>query len=333
MLFIKNIIALFGGIAMFLFGMSLMSDSLKKIAGNRTEIVLYKITNKHIKAIGIGAVVTALVQSSSAVSAMAVSLVESKLINLNKAIGILLGAVLGTSATGWIIFLSSVSENSNISNFFSASVISAFFSVIGIVLKLFIKNKNFKRAGDIFLGFAVLMFGIGTMSEAALPLKNSSFINDNILSFANPLLGIAAGIALAAILQSASASVGLIQTFAVSGLISFKIAFPLLLGIGIGASVPVLLSAAGKGNNPKRTALSYLIINLMGAILIGLLFYSLNEIFGFSIFEIKLTSFSVALINTLYRLIIVIINYPLIGVIEKTTKMLIKDKKYIYDLG
>ena len=314
----SNIITLLGGVAMFLFGMSVMGDSLKKVAGSKMEMILYKLTGSTLKGILLGTGVTAVIQSSSATSVMVVGFVNSGMMKVKQAIGVVLGAILGTSITGWILCLNSLGgSGASVASFLNTATLTGVMAVAGIVLWMFAKRQSAKNAGGIMLGFAVLMFGMSTMSAAIEPLRESEAFINALMSFTNPFLGVVAGLIITAVIQSASAAVGILQALAMTGAVEFDMAFPILMGIGIGASVPVMLSALGASTNGKRTAFVYLIIDILGAILVGIIFYALNGIFHFSFMSRTMTMVSIALVNTLYRLAVVILLSPCIGILEK----------------
>ena len=321
-----NIFTFLLGIALFLFGMNLMSEHLKKIAGSRAEVLLYRITDKPLKGVAVGTAVTALIQSSSAVSAMAMSLCESTVIKLKQAIAIILGSILGTSVTGWLIAYSSFEFSGIIANFFSPSVLSAVFASVGIVLKLFSKKRKFSRTGEILLGFAILMLGIHTIAQAVEPLKDSEGFLKAFSSFSHPLLVFLGGILLAALLQSASASVGIVQTLSLSGMITLENAYFLILGIGIGASVPVLIASVGKNADAKRAAFSYIFVNTAGAVVLGTVLYILMYVSSFNL-QMRLGTVQIALLNTVYRLLLVALFTPFTSQIESLGRGLIKAKK------
>ncbi len=324
---INNIMSLLGGIALFLFGMSVMGDSLKKVAGSRMEMVLYKLAGNPLKAILLGTGVTAVIQSSSATSVMVVGFVNSGMMKVRQAIGVILGAVLGTSITGWVLCLNSIGgSGANLASVFSTEVLTGLVALIGIVLWMVGKTSAQRQLGGILLGFAVLMYGMSAMSGAIGPLRtNESFIHF-LTNFSNPVVGVLAGLVLTAVIQSASAAVGILQALAVTGAIEFNMALPIILGIGIGASVPVILSAFGAGTNGKRSALVYLIINLLGAILFGNLFYGLNAVFHFSFMTLKMNMVSIALTNSLYRFLVVLLLAPLIGVLERIVRAIFPER-------
>lgn len=312
----SNIISLFGGVALFLFGMSVMGDSLKKVAGSRMEMVLYKLAGNPVKGILLGTGVTAVIQSSSATSVMVVGFVNSGMMTVKQAIGIVLGAILGTSVTGWVLCLNSLGK-SDVASYFSTEILTGIVALIGIILWMFSKKTSSKNIGGIMMGFAVLMYGMSMMSGAIEPLRDDPRFIHMLTSFTNPVLGVLAGLVITAVIQSASAAVGILQALAMTGAVEFDMAFPILMGIGIGASVPVMLSALGASTNGKRTAFVYLIIDILGAVLCGTIFYAVNAVVGFSFMTRTMTMVSIALVNTLYRLATVILLAPAIGILEK----------------
>ena len=312
-----NIISLFGGVAMFLFGMSVMGDSLKKVAGSKMEMVLYKLAGNPIKGILLGTGVTAVIQSSSATSVMVVGFVNSGMMQVKQAIGIVLGAILGTSITGWVLALNSLGGGGGVASMFSTEVLTGVVALIGIGLWMFAKKTAHKNIGGIMLGFAVLMYGMSMMSGSIAPLRTDPKFIDMMTSFSNPVLGVLIGILVTAVIQSASAAVGILQALAGTGALEFDMALPILMGIGIGASVPVMLSALGASVNGKRTAFVYLIIDVLGAVIVGSIFYIVNAIVHFDFMTMEMSMVSVALTNTLYRLAVVIVLAPAIGLLEK----------------
>ena len=314
---ILNVITLLGGVAMFLFGMSLMGDGLKKVAGNRLELILYRLSSNPLKGILLGTGVTAVIQSSSATSVMVVGFVNSAMMKLRQAIAIIMGAVIGTSITGWIICLSSVSGGSPALELLSTESLSALTAVAAMLLKMISKKQSTQHIADILMGFAVLMFGMKLMSGSVSVLHDDPGFISFLTSFTNPFLGILIGIVFTAILQSASASVGILQALSSTGLITFDIALPIILGIAIGASVPVLLSGMGSSRDGRRTALSYLVIEIIRVVLFAAVFYGLNAFLHFGFMEKTMNMFSIALLNTLFRISTVALLAPFIPEIEK----------------
>lgn len=319
---IANIISLLSGVALFLFGMCLMGDGLKKVAGSRLELFLYRLSSNPIKGILLGTGITAVIQSSSATSVTVVGFVNSGMMKVRQAIGIVLGAILGTSITGWIICLSSLSGGAGWIQLLSTAVLTGIIAVLGIILRMFCKNQTLRHIGDILLGFAVLMYGMSAMSDAVAPLQTSEPFIQLLTSFSNPFLGILAGCAITCVLQSASAAVGILQALAFTGAVDFSVALPLIMGIAIGAAVPVLLSAAGATTDGKRTAFVYLLIDALGAAVIGILFYTANAFFQFPFVHYTMTTVSVALLNTLFRLLTVLLLAPCIPLMEKVVTFL-----------
>ncbi|MBR6332439.1 MAG: Na/Pi cotransporter family protein [Dehalococcoidales bacterium] len=329
---IKDVISLLSGVALFLFGMKLMGDGLKKLAGNKLEILLYKLTNTTLKSVGLGAGVTAVIQSSSATSIMTVGFVNSGMMKVRQAIGIILGAILGTSVTGWIICLSGLQGGSGIVQLVSASTIAGFAAIIGIYFYMFTSRASTKQLGSIFLGFAVLMFGMSLMSGAVAPLKESQSFISILTAFSNPILGILVGILISSVLQSASAAVGLLQALTATDALNFSAALPLIIGIAIGAAVPVLLSTFGAGRDGKRTAYVYLIANVMGAVICGAIFYISDIFIDYAFADLTMTTVTVALLNTLYRLAVVIVLFPFVGFMEKFTDKIVPVDNYTRNL-
>ena len=322
---ILSVLTLLSGVALFLYGMSVMGDSLKRVAGNKLELILYRLTNTPLKGILLGSGVTAIIQSSSATTVMIVGFVNSGMMKVTQAIAIIMGANIGTSITGWILCLSYIEGTSGISKLLSTATISAVVAIVGIVIRMSKSRESSRAVGDIMLGFAILMLGMQTMSGAVAPLKESEFFVNSITLLENPIAGIIAGILITAVLQSASASVGILQALSVTGSINFAIAFPMIMGIGVGAAFPVMLSAIGSNKNGKRTALVYLLNDLFGLIIWSVIFYSLNAIFHFSIMTAVMNPVRIALLNTGFRMATILILAPFIPLIEKLVFKVIRD--------
>ena len=324
---ITIILSLLSGVALFLFGMSLMGDGLKRVAGNKLELVLYKLTNTPIKGILLGTVVTAIIQSSSATTVMVVGFVNSGMMKVAQAIGIIMGANIGTSVTGWILCMSYIDGSSGIAQLLSTATISAIVAIIGIIFKMFVKKSGFKNVGDIMLGFSILMVGMQTMSGAVAPLKDNEHFVNVLTMFKNPAAGILAGIAITAVLQSASASVGILQALSMSGSITFAAALPITMGIGVGAACPVLLSSIGTNKNGKRTALIYLFNDLFGMLFWSIVFYTVDAFVHFPFMDMTMSPVTVALLNTVFRAATILVLIPFIKVIEKLVYTVVKDSQ------
>lgn len=322
---ITMILALLSGVALFLFGMSLMGDGLKKAAGEKLELILYRLTSTPLKGVLLGAVVTAIIQSSSATTVMVVGFVNSGMMKVAQAIGIIMGANIGTSITGWILSLSYIDGSSGVAQLLSTATISAVVSIVGILFKMVSKKSTYKNVGDIMLGFSILMMGMQTMSGAVSPLKENEHFVNMLTMFSNPFMGILVGILFTAVLQSASASVGILQALSATGAVSFATAFPITMGIGVGAACPVLLSSIGTNKNGKRTALVYLLNDLFGMVFWSITFYTVNAFVKFDFLDMVMSPFSIAILNTVFRVATVMILFPFIKWIEKLVFCLVKD--------
>jgi len=324
---ISNIIALLSGVALFLFGMTLMGDGLKKVAGSKLELVLYRLTSSPWKGILLGTGVTCVIQSSSATSVMVVGFVNSGMMKFRQAIGIIMGAILGTSITGWIICLSSLEGGTGWVKLISTSTITGIVAVVGVILRMFSKKQSHHHIGDILMGFAVLMFGMSAMSSAVSPLRESQAFIDLFTTFSRPIIGILVGMVFTCVIQSASAAVGILQALAVTGVVDFAVALPVIMGIAIGASLPVLLSALGANTQGKRTAFVYLLIDVLGVVFWAVVFYLINAVHPLAIMDRTMTSVSVAALNTIFRLLTLLALAPVIGLLEKLSCVLIPEKK------
>lgn len=322
---ISNIISLLGGVALFLFGMTLMGEGLKKVAGSKLELVLYKLSSTPLKGMLLGTGVTAVIQSSSATSVMVVGFVNSGMMKVKQAIAVIMGALIGTSITGWIICLSSIEGSGPWVSLLSTSTISALVAIVGIVLRMFSHKLSRRHIGDILLGFAVLMFGMHSMSGSVAPLKESPGFIGLMTTFSNPFLGILVGTAFAAALQSASAAVGILQALSMTGAISFAAAYPMILGIAVGSSVPVLLSALNAKADGRRSALSYLIIEVIGVILCGAVFYGVDAAVHLSIKSTLMTPVSIAAVNTIFRAVTGVVLLPFLSSLERFVGVFVKE--------
>lgn len=319
----SNIIELITGVALFLFGMTLMGEGLKQVAGNKLEIILYKLTGKPLKGLLFGAGVTTVIQSSSATSVMVVGFVNSGMMKVRQAIPIVLGAIFGTSITGWVICLSKIDAGSGWLILFSGTTLTCLAAFFGIYLRMFSKVRFKNHLGNVMLGFAILMFGMSVMSGAVEPLQESKVFIGVLTKFTNPVVGVLVGIVFTSVLQSASAAVGILQAMAMTGSVQFDMALPLIMGIAIGASVPVLLSAVGATKNGKSTALAYLTSNTIGVILSALVFYGLNALLHLSFLNKTMTMVTVAALNSIYRLAVVAVLFPFSKQLEAISNRLV----------
>ena len=319
-------ITLLAGVALFLFGMTQMGDGLTKVSGSKLEPILFQLSGTPLRALLLGTGVTAVIQSSSATSVMAVGFVNSGMMSVRQAINVILGAFLGTSITGWVLCLSYVEGTGSLSSILSTSTLTAAMAIAGIILHKYCKSVQKKHIGDILLGFAVLMLGMHTMSGAVSGLGEQPWFTGMMTSMKNPLLGILVGTLFTAVLQSASAAVGILQALSVTGALTFEAVLPLLMGINIGASIPVLLSAVGATARGKRAALVYLVASVLGVLGCASIFYVANAIFRFPFLSLVMNPFSTALLNTLFRLANLLMLAPLTDVIETIVTKLVPEQ-------
>ena len=319
---IDNILVLLGGLAFFLFGMSLLGEGLKRVAGSKMEILLEKLTSTTFKGVLLGALVTAVIQSSSATTVMVVGFVNSGIMKLANAIGIIMGANIGTTATGWILVLADVKG----SGVFASASIFALVAFIGIILYFFCKKQTQKNMGMIMLAFSVLMSGMQAMSGAMEPLKESQTFLNFISAVSNPFIAIIVGIAVTALIQSCSASIGILQALSITGVISYEVAVPMVIGMCIGACAPVLLSAIGANVSGVRTAFVYLFFNLSGAVLLMVPFYVIDAFVQFDFLDLPATSIGIAIVNTVFKVGATLLLAPFSALLVKLVTLVIKDK-------
>ncbi|MCR4883346.1 MAG: Na/Pi cotransporter family protein [Clostridiales bacterium] len=324
---ISQIIGLFSGVALFLYGMSLMGDGLKQLSGNKLGPILFSLSSTQIKGVLFGTAVTAVIQSSCATAVMTVGFVNSGLMKLRQAISVILGAILGTSITGWVICLGYLEGTEGIASLLSTSTLTGIVAVTGILLRMFGKRRTLVCIGNIMMGFAILMFGMSTMSSSVSSLGKEPWFLDALTGMSNPLIGILVGAAFTALLQSASAAVGIVQALSVTGAMTTESALPLLLGISVGASFPVLLSALGANVSGKRTAMVYLVASAMSMAAVAAIFYIINAVYPFSFMTLTMDPFSIATLNTLMRMAMVLSMLPLTDVIEGLVTFMVRDKQ------
>ena len=319
-------ISLLGGVALFLFGMTLMGDGLKKVAGNKLEIILYRLTSTPLKGVLLGTGVTAVIQSSSATSVMVVGFVNSGMMQVRQAIGIVLGSILGTSITGWILCLSDISGSGWVS-LLSTATLTGIVAVIGIVLHMFCKDQAKRHIGDILLGFAVLMYGMSAMSGAVAPLKDSAAFINLLTRFSNPLLGVLVGAVVTGVIQSSAASVGILQTLAATGQISYGIAIPIIMGQNIGTCVTALISSIGVNKNARKVAVVHITFNLIGTVVCLCLFYGLHAIFHFAFVATPINAVGISAVHTIFNLFTTALLCPFTKQLERFANFVIRPSK------
>lgn len=312
---------------MFLYGMQVMGDGLAKVSGGKLERILENLTSSPIKAVLLGAAVTAVIQSSSATTVMVVGFVNSGIMRLSQAVGVIMGANIGTTATSWILSLAGIESENFFIRLLKPTSFAPILALIGIVLLMFIKNQKKKDIGMIMIGFAVLMFGMESMSGAVKPLADVPEFTNIMTAFSNPLFGVLAGTILTAIIQSSSASVGILQALCMTGAVPYSVALPIIMGQNIGTCVTALLSAIGANKNAKRAAMVHLYFNLIGTAIFMAGFYAINAVVGFSFFSDAANPAGIATLHSVFNITATIILLPFSGVLEKLACLTIKDKK------
>ena len=328
----SNVLGLLCGLALFLYGMDVMGDSLKKSAGSSLKTFLGKMTTNPIKGFLLGLIVTLVIQSSSATTVMVVGFVSSGTMTLVQSVGVIIGANVGTAITAWLTALNSLGGESGKDTVKLLGVLKPdswvpIVAVIGICLIMFVKRGKKKDIGAILLGFAVLMTGMTMMSDAVSPLKQSESFKQILTMFENPVLGILAGLVLTAIVQSSSASVGILQALTVTGAITYGAAIPIVMGQNIGTCVTAMISALGANRNGKRAAVVHLSFNVIGVVAVSVIFYTLNAIFGFAFTDLAINAWGVAIVHTLFKLICVLLIGPFYKQLAKLSMAIIKDSK------
>jgi phosphate:Na+ symporter len=308
---IFGILTMVGGLALFLYGMNTMGDGLVMLSGGKLEQVLEKLTKKRIMALLLGASVTAVIQSSSATTVMVVGFVNSGIMKLTQAVGIIMGANIGTTITSWILSLTGISSGNVFIKLLKPSSFSPVLAAIGIICMMTGKDGSRKKTiGNILLGFAVLMFGMETMSGAVSPLKDNSTFTGMLTAFSNPVLGMAAGAVLTAIIQSSSASVGILQALCMSGAVTYGTALPIIMGQNIGTCVTALISSVGASKNAKRAAFIHLYFNLIGTVCFMSVFYLINRFLDFPFLSDTAGAAGIAAIHSLFNIGCAIVLFP-----------------------
>lgn len=321
-----SVLSLIGGLALFLYGMHVMGDGLSKLSGGKMEKILETLTSNPLKAVGLGALVTAVIQSSSATTVMVVGFVNSGIMKLSQAVGIIMGANIGTTITSWILSLSGIESDSFFIKLFKPTSFSPVLAIIGVAFLLFAKSPKKKDIGTIFLGFAVLMFGMESMSSAVKPLADVPEFTGILTTFKNPLLGMVAGALLTAVIQSSSASVGILQALCVTGAVSYAVAVPIILGQNIGTCVTALLSAIGAKKNAKRAAMVHLYFNLIGTAVFLLVFYGAQLFVTFGFLDQAANAAGIAVVHSVFNIFATLVLLPFSGLLEKLACLTIREE-------
>ena len=320
-----SILAMVGGLSLFMYGMNTMGDGLSKLAGGKLASILEKLTSKRIYAVILGMVVTAVIQSSSATTVMVVGFVNSGIMNLNQAVGIIIGANIGTTLTSWLLSLVGVEGGNFFMNLLKPSSLSPIMALIGILMIMSKKSPKSKDIGSIFIGFAILMFGMETMSDAVKPLADDPNFTGILTRFSNPFLGVSMGAILTAIIQSSSASVGILQALCTTGVITYAVAVPIIMGQNIGTCFTAILSSVGANVNARRASFIHMYFNLIGTIIFMTAFYLYNGIVGFPFINDVVKASDVALIHSIFNVTCTIILYPMADLLVKLATWTVKD--------
>lgn len=322
-----SILTLFGGLAMFLYGMQVMGDGLAKVSGGKLEQILENLTSNPVKAVLLGAGVTAVIQSSSATTVMVVGFVNSGIMKLSQAVGVIMGANIGTTATSWILSLAGIQSENFFIRLLKPTSFAPVLAMIGIVFLMFLKSPKKKDIGAILIGFAVLMFGMETMSGAVKPLADVPEFTGIITAFSNPVLGVVAGTVLTAVIQSSSASVGILQALCMTGAVHYSVALPIIMGQNIGTCVTALLSAIGANKNAKRAAMVHLYFNLIGTAIFMCVFYLLHAVTNFSFMQDAATPAGIAVLHSAFNITATLVLLPFSRMLERLACFTIQDKE------
>ena len=322
-----DILTMIGGLALFLYGMEVMGNGLSKASGGRMERILEKMTDNIFKAVLLGAGVTAVIQSSSATTVMVVGFVNSGIMKLSQAVGVIMGANIGTTVTSWLLSLTGIQGDNFILTLMKPSSFSPILAVIGVGFLMFSKNEKKKDIGTIMIGFTVLMFGMESMSGAVKPLADVPEFTGLLLKFSNPVAGILAGTILTAIIQSSSASVGILQALCMTGAVPFSSAFPIIMGQNIGTCVTALLSAIGANKNAKRAAMIHLYFNLIGTVVFMSLFYLINTAVHFPFMTQMATPATIAITHSVFNITATLVWLPFSNLLVKLACLTIRDDK------
>ena len=322
-----SILTLLGGLAMFLYGMQVMGDGLEKLSGGKLEKILENLSSNRLKAVLVGAAVTAVIQSSSATTVMVVGFVNSGIMHLSQAVGFIMGANIGTTITAWILSLAGIESSNFFVKLLNPSSFSPILALVGVIFIVFLHNEKKKDIGNIMVGFAVLMFGMNTMSGAVKPLAQVPEFTNILLKFSNPILGVLAGALLTAVIQSSSASVGILQALCVTGAVQYGTALPIIMGQNIGTCITAMLSSVGATKNAKRAAVVHLYFNIVGTIAFMGVFYLLNTFLHFSFINDVAGPAGIAVIHSAFNVIATVVLLPFGDVLVKMACATIRDTK------
>ena len=322
-----SFLTMIGGLALFLYGMNVMGDGLAKLAGGKLERILEKLTANPIMGVFLGFVVTAVIQSSSATTVMVVGFVNSGIMRLSQAISIIMGANIGTTATAWILSLAGLEGGNFFMNLLKPTSFSPILAIIGVAMIMFSKKAKKQDLGTILIGFAILMIGMDIMTGAIKPLAEVTWFKELLVKFSNPILGLLAGAVLTAVIQSSSASVGILQAMSMNGLITFGTAFPIIMGQNIGTCVTAMISSIGASKNGKRTAFVHLYFNLIGTVIFMIVFYSINAFVHFEFMDGSISGTGIATLHSIFNVSATLILLPCRKLLEKLACLTVRDKE------
>lgn len=326
-MYILKLISLLGGLALFLFGMDVMGKALERQAGGKLQTILAKMSSNVFKGFFLGLAVTAVIQSSSATTVMVVGFVNSGIMALKQAVGVIMGANVGTTVTAWILSLTALEGDSLLIQLFKPTTLAPLLGVIGIVLYMFTRSEKKQGVGTILLGFTTLMTGMALMSDSMAFLENEKWFADLMVSFTNPILAIVVGAVLTGVIQSSSASVGILQSLCSTGLVTGGVALPIILGQNIGTCVTALISTIGANRNARRAAMVHLYFNLLGVIIFAAIFYGIGAFIPWGFLTETMSEVNIAMIHTTFNVITTIIMLPLHGVLEKLATLSVPEDK------
>lgn len=325
---IFSLLNLIGGLALFLYGMNIMGNGLSKMAGGKLESILERLTSRRIFAVLLGAGVTAIIQSSSATTVMIVGFVNSGIMHLSQAVGVIMGANIGTTVTSWILSLTGIEGNSIFINLLKPTSFSPILAAVGIVMIMACKGESKKKdIGEILIGFALLMFGMEMMSSSVSGLADDPSFAGMMTAFSNPILGLLAGLIITAIIQSSSASVGILQALCATGAVHYSVALPIIMGQNIGTCVTSIISSIGANRNAKRAAMIHLYFNLIGTTLFMIVFYSINTFVNFAFLHDAANAAGIAVIHSLFNICATIVLFPFSNKLVRLAEITIPDKK------
>lgn len=322
---IFGVLTMIGGLALFLYGMEVLGDGLKKASGGKLEIILEKLTSNKLMAVLLGAGVTAIIQSSSATTVMVVGFVSSGIMSLSRAVGVILGANVGTTITAWILSLAEISGAGLLFELLKPTSFSPIFAMIGVAIRMASKNEKKQNAATIMIGFAVLMFGMDMMSGAVKPLANVPEFRALLLKFSNPILGMLVGLVFTAVIQSSSASIGVLQALCMSGAVSYATAIPIIMGQNIGTCVTALLSSVGANKNAKRAAFVHLSFNVIGTVVWLTTFCIVDAVFSPALLNEAASLAGIAVAHSAFNILCTMLLLPMTGLLEKLALTVIKD--------